>query len=126
MADDLHPDDRPDPAARFRADLAGYLRGLSGPELADLLDGLPDPVTVDLIGELAARGPAHARLPATWPGHPDTELLRRRSLREVVADRRAARAARRTGPRPAPAWPTGPPTARPSPGREAIPRSSGG
>jgi hypothetical protein len=101
MADDLvSPDDRPDPAARFRADLAGYLRGLSGPELADLLDGLPDPVKVDLIGELAARGPAHARLPATWPGHPDTELLRRRSLREVVADRRAARAARRTGPPP--------------------------
>jgi hypothetical protein len=52
MADDLlHPDDRPDPAARFRADLAGYLSGLSGPELADLLDGLPDPVTVDLIAE---------------------------------------------------------------------------
>jgi hypothetical protein len=63
-----HPGDRPDPAARFRADLAGSLRGLSGAELADLLDGLPDPVTVDLIGELAARGPAHAKLPDTWPG----------------------------------------------------------
>jgi hypothetical protein len=96
MADDLvHPDDRPDPAARFRADLAGYLRGLSGPELADLLAGLPDPVKIDLIGELAARGPAHARLPDTWPGHPDAEFMRRRSLREVVSDRRAARAARR-------------------------------
>jgi hypothetical protein len=34
-ADLLHPDDRPDPAARFRADLAGSLRGLSGPELAN-------------------------------------------------------------------------------------------
>jgi hypothetical protein len=101
MADDLvHPDDRPDPAARFRADLAGYLRGLSGPELADLLDGLPDPVTVDLIAELAARGPAYARLPATWPAHPDAEFMRRRSLREVVADRRADRAARRAGPPP--------------------------
>jgi hypothetical protein len=33
----------PTSAAWFRADLAGYLRGLSGPELADLLDGLPDP-----------------------------------------------------------------------------------
>jgi hypothetical protein len=100
-ADDLvHPDDRPDPAARFRADLAGYLRGLSGPELADLLDGLPDPVTVDLIAELAARGPAYARLPATWPAHPDAEFMRRRSLREVVADRRADRAARRAGPPP--------------------------
>jgi hypothetical protein len=101
MADDLlHPDDRPDPAARFRADLAGYLRGLSGPELADLLDGLPDPVKVDLIGELAARGPAYARLPDTWPAHPDAEFMRRRSLREVVADRRAARAAHRAGPPP--------------------------
>jgi hypothetical protein len=101
MAADLtHPDDRPDPATRFRADLAGYLRGLSGSELADLLRGLPDPVKVDLIAALATRGPAHARLPTTWPGHPDTELLRRRSLREVVADRRAARAARRAGPPP--------------------------
>ncbi len=101
MVDDLlHPDDRPDPAARFRTDLAGYLRGLPGPELADLLAGLPDPVTVDLIAALAARGPAYARLPDTWPGHPDAEFMRRRSLREVVADRRAARAARRAGPPP--------------------------
>jgi WhiB family redox-sensing transcriptional regulator len=66
MAADLaHPDDRPDPASRFHADLTGYLRGLSGPELADLLAGLPDPVTIDLIAALAARGPAHARLPDT-------------------------------------------------------------
>jgi hypothetical protein len=86
-ADLIHPDDRPDPAARFRADLAAYLRGRSGPELADLLDGLPDPVKVDLIAALAARGPAYARLPDTWPGHPDAECMRRRSLREVVADR---------------------------------------
>jgi hypothetical protein len=43
MADDLiHPDARADPAARFRADLVGYLRDLPGSELA----GLPDPVTV--------------------------------------------------------------------------------
>jgi hypothetical protein len=101
MADDLvHPDDRPDPAARFRADLAGYLRGLPAPELADLLDGLPDPVKIDLIAALAERGPAHARLPDTWPGHPDAEFMRRRSLREVAADRRAARATRRAGPPP--------------------------
>jgi hypothetical protein len=99
-ADLPHRDDRPDPAARFRADLASYLRGLSGPELADLVDGLPDPVKVDLIAALAARGPAYARLSDTWPGHPDAELMRRRSLREVVADRRAARAARRAGPPP--------------------------
>jgi hypothetical protein len=107
MANDLtHPDDRPDPAARFRADLAAYLRGLSGP------------VKVDQIAALAAGGPAYARLPASWPGHPDAEFVRRRSLREVVADRRAARAVRRAGPPPGPPWPTGPPTARPSPRRQ--------
>jgi hypothetical protein len=66
--------------------------------VVDLLDGLPDPVKVDLLAALAARGPAHARLPDTWPGHPDAEFMRRRSLREVVADRRAARAARHAGP----------------------------
>jgi hypothetical protein len=99
-ADLLHPDDRPDPTARFHADLAGSPRGLSGLELADLLAGLPDPVTVDLLAELAARGPAYARLPDTWPGHPDAEFMRRRSLRKVVSDRRAARAAYRTGPPP--------------------------
>jgi hypothetical protein len=94
----VHPDGRPDPTARFRADLAGSLRHLSGRELADLLDGLPDPVKVDLLAALAARGPAYARLPETYPGHPDAEIMRRRSLREVVSDRRAARTARRTGP----------------------------
>jgi hypothetical protein len=99
-AEPLHPDDRPDAAERFRADLAGYLRERSGPELADLLEGLPDPVKADLISELAARGPTWLRLPPTWPAHPDAEHDRRRSLREVVADRRAARAARRAGPPP--------------------------
>jgi hypothetical protein len=69
-ADLLHPDDRPDPAARFRADVADYLRGLSGRELADLPAGLPDPVTIDLIAALAARDPAYARLPDTWHQHP--------------------------------------------------------
>jgi hypothetical protein len=39
-------------------------------------------------------------LPPAWPGHPDADLSRRRSLREVVADRRAARSARRAGPPP--------------------------
>jgi hypothetical protein len=127
MADDLaHPDDRPDPAARFRADLAGSLRGLSGRELAGLLVGLPDQVKVDLIAELAARGPASARLPDTWPGHPDAEFLRRRSLREVVADRRDARAARRLVRHPAPPWLTGLPTAPPSPGPPATRPFSGG
>ncbi len=66
MADELlHPDDRPDPGEWFRADLAGYLRQLPGRELADLLAGLPDPVTVDLIAALAEHGPASARLPVT-------------------------------------------------------------
>jgi hypothetical protein len=70
---------------RFRADLAGYLRGRSGPELADLLDGLPDRVKVDLIAALAARGPVYARLPNTWPGHPDAEFMRRRRTVTVYA-----------------------------------------
>jgi hypothetical protein len=96
----VHPDDRPDAAERFRADLSGYLRERSGPELADLLERLPDPVKADLISELAERGPAWLRLPPDWPGHPDAEHSRRRSLREVVADRRAARAARRASPPP--------------------------
>jgi hypothetical protein len=96
----LPPADRPDAAERFRADLAGYLCERTGPELATLLDRLPDQVKADLITELAGRGPAWLRLPPTWPGHPHADLYRRRSLREVVADRRASRAARRAGPPP--------------------------
>jgi hypothetical protein len=63
-ADLIHPDDRPHPAARFRAHLASYLRGLPAPELAELLAGLPDPVTVDLI----ANSPPAAR-PRPAPRH---------------------------------------------------------
>jgi hypothetical protein len=100
MPELIHPDDRPDAAERFRADLAGYLRERSGPELADLLDGLPDLVKADLISELAGRGPAWLRLPPDWPGNSDAEHTRRRSLQEVVADRWAARAARRASPPP--------------------------
>jgi hypothetical protein len=100
MPEFIHPDDRLDPAERFRADLAGYLAERSGPELAELLQRLPDQIKADLIAELAERGPTWLRLPPTWPGHPDAEHYRRRSLREVVADRRAARAARRAGPPP--------------------------
>ncbi len=55
---------------------------------------------VTLMHELSDRGPAWASLPVTWPKHPDAEHLSRRSLREVLADRRAARAARRSGPPP--------------------------
>jgi hypothetical protein len=54
----LPPADRPDPAERFRADLAGYLRERTGPQLAALLQRLPDQVKADLIAELAERGPA--------------------------------------------------------------------
>ena len=53
---------------------------------------------VTLMHELSDRGPSWARLPVTWPQHPDAEHLGRRSLREVLADRRAARAAHRRGP----------------------------
>ena len=65
----------------------------------------------------------------TWPGHPDSDLMRRRSLREVVADRRAARAGPPPGAtltawlrtRPRPARPAG--SGRPAaPQRGAPPR----
>jgi hypothetical protein len=129
-AEPIRPDQL-DGEQRLRADLANYLRGLSGPELADLLHGLPDPVKVDLIAALAARSPAHARLPHTWPGHPDAEFRRRRSLREVVTDRGAARAARRVGParrhpgqlghHPLLGHPARPPLGRPAAPRRGTP-----
>jgi hypothetical protein len=86
---------------RFRADLVTYLDSLPVSELAALLCELPVMTRVTLMHELSDRGPTWARLPVTWPQHPDAEHLGRRSLREVLADRRAARAARRSGP-PAP------------------------
>lgn len=90
----VHPDDWPDPAERLSADLAGYLRDRSGGELADLLDRLPDPVKVDLITELTARGPAWLRLPPAWLGHPDQEHDRRASAWTVDwSGLRVARAA---------------------------------
>jgi hypothetical protein len=94
---------RPEPRSgqqRFRADLVAYLDSLPVGELAGLLGELP--VTrITLMHELSDRGPAWARLPVTWPQHPDAHLMGRRSPREVFADQRAARAARRAGP-PAP------------------------
>jgi hypothetical protein len=83
---------------RFRADLVAYLDSLPVGELAGLLCELPVMTRVTLMHELSDRGPAWARLPVTWPQHPDAEHMGRRSLREVLADRRAARAAHRTGP----------------------------
>jgi hypothetical protein len=72
-------------AARFRADLAAYLNSLFLHELGDLLGELPEGTQVALMVELSERGPAWARLPDTWPQLP------RRTLREQLADRRAAR-----------------------------------
>jgi hypothetical protein len=50
-----------------------------------LLGELPEPTRVALMQELSERDPAWARLPEDWPQLP------RRSLREQLADRRAAR-----------------------------------
>jgi hypothetical protein len=86
---------------RFRADLLAYLDSLPVGELAGLLGELPVMTRITLMHELSDRGPAWARLPVTWPQHPDAHLMGRRSLREVLAGRWAARAARRTG-QPAP------------------------
>jgi hypothetical protein len=69
-AEILPPADRPDAAERFRADLASYLCERTGPELATLLDRLPDQVKADLISELAERGPAWLRLPPPGPATP--------------------------------------------------------
>lgn len=46
---------------------------------------------ITLMHELSDRGPTWARLPVAWPQHPDAEHMGRRSLRDVLADRRAAR-----------------------------------
>jgi hypothetical protein len=72
-------------AARFRADLPAYLNILFLHELGDLLGELPEAARVALMYELSERGPAWARLPQDWPQIP------RRTLREQLADRRAAR-----------------------------------
>jgi hypothetical protein len=79
-ADPIHPDQL-DGEQRFRADLAAYLDSLPIGELAGLLGQLPVMTRVTLMHELSDRGPAWARLPATWPQHPDAEHLGRRSLR---------------------------------------------
>jgi hypothetical protein len=46
----------PDPAARFRADLAGYLRGLPGPELATCSPACSTLAKIDLLAALAHAG----------------------------------------------------------------------
>jgi hypothetical protein len=70
---------------RFRADPAAYLGSLFIGELGDLLGELPEPTRVALMRELSERGPAWAKLPGDWPQLP------RRTLRENLDDRRAAR-----------------------------------
>jgi hypothetical protein len=101
MPDDpIHPEQLGG-EARFRADLVAYLDSLPVHELADLLGGLPssrqEPLQLGvLMIALNERLPdAHKLLPPA--GQPGPHDGRRRSLRELVADRRAARAARHPG-----------------------------
>jgi hypothetical protein len=102
-ADPIHPEQL-DGERRFRADLAVYLDSLPVGELAEMLGELPhsrqQPLQVGvLMVALNERLPDALKLlpPAGQPGPGEG---RRRSLRQVVADRRAARAARRAGPPP--------------------------
>jgi hypothetical protein len=98
MPDDpIHPDQLHGDQ-RFRADLVAYLDSLPIGELAALLADLPrsrqQPLGLGvLMIVLNERLPdIHKLLPPA--GHPGPGEGRRRSLREVVADRRAARAGR--------------------------------
>jgi hypothetical protein len=100
-ADPIHPDQL-DGEQRFRADLAAYLDSLPVGELAELLGELPcsrqEPLGLGvLMVALNERLPdAFKLLPPA--GHPGPGEGRRRTLRQVVADRRAARAAQHAGP----------------------------
>jgi hypothetical protein len=96
-ADPIHPDQL-DGEQRFRADLAAYLDSLPVNELAELLGEPPShrqrPLGLGvLMIALNERLPdAHKLLPPT--GQPGPGEGRRRSLPQVVADRRAARISR--------------------------------
>jgi hypothetical protein len=96
-ADPIHPDQL-DGEQRFRADLVAYLDSLPVGELAELLSELPrsrqEPLGLGvLMVALNERLPdAYKLLPPA--GHPGPGEGRRRSLRQVVADRRAARTGR--------------------------------
>jgi hypothetical protein len=96
-ADPIHPNQLHG-EARFRADLVAYLDSLPVGELAALLGELSSrrqqPLQLGvLLAALNERLPDASKLlpPAGQPGPGEG---RRRSLREVVADRRAARASR--------------------------------
>jgi hypothetical protein len=98
MPDDpIHPDQL-DSQGWFRADLVAYLDSLPVGELAELLGELPrgrqQPLQLAvLMVALNERLPdAYKLLPPA--GHPGPGEGRRRSLRELVADRRAARTGR--------------------------------
>jgi hypothetical protein len=96
-ADPFHPDQLSG-EQRFRADLAAYLDSLPVRELAELLGELPGSRQQPLgLGVLMIA--LNERLPDAYKllppaGHPGPGEGRRRSLREVVTDRRAARASR--------------------------------
>jgi hypothetical protein len=93
-ADPIHPGQLAG-QQRFRADLVAYLDSLPVGELAELLGELPgirqEPLRLGvLMVALNERLPdAYKLLPPA--GHPGPYKGRRRSLREVVTDRRAAR-----------------------------------
>ncbi len=100
-ADPTHPDQLGG-EARFRADLVAYLDSLPVHELAELLGELPgsrqEPLQLGvLMVALNERLPDASKLlpPAGQPGPGEG---RHRSLRELVADRRAARTSRHAGP----------------------------
>jgi hypothetical protein len=99
----LHPDQLGG-ERRFRTDLVAYLDSLSALELAELLGELPssrqEPLRLGVVMvALNERLPdAYKLLPPA--GQPGPHEGRRRSLREPVADRCAARAAHRIGPPP--------------------------
>jgi|SRR6266508_3893668 len=102
-ADPSHPDQLAG-AARFRAGPVAYLDSLPVHELAHRLGELPSNHQQPLqLGVLMIA--LNERLPDAFKllspaGYPVPGEGRRRSLREVVADRRAARTAHRAGPPP--------------------------
>jgi hypothetical protein len=96
-ADPLHPDQLAG-EQRFRADLPAYQDSLPIGELAELLGELPGSRQQPLqLGVLLVA--LNERLPDAFKllppaGHPGAGEWRRRSVREVVADGRAARTSR--------------------------------
>jgi len=96
-ADPIHPDQL-DGEQRFRADLVAYLDSLPIGELAELLGGAtsqpPGTAGAGCAHDRAERAAARHLQIAAAAGHPVPGEGRRRSLRDVVADRRAARTSR--------------------------------